>query len=61
MYQMGVVLFWVYDDSPKQAKTIELIERTVPLVGRLISLSRLPGLNKVAGDLTKLFTDLRSK
>lgn len=31
-YQMGVILYWIYDDSPKSKKTFELIDKTVPLI-----------------------------
>jgi AcrR family transcriptional regulator len=38
---MGVVLFWVHDRSPDQRRTRRLIDGVVPLVDRLVSLSRL--------------------
>ncbi|MCC6138283.1 MAG: TetR family transcriptional regulator [Bdellovibrionaceae bacterium] len=31
-YQMGVILYWIYDTSPKSQKTYELIDKTVPLL-----------------------------
>lgn len=58
LYQMGVVLYWVYDSSPQQRNTIHLIERTVPLITKLLGLSRIPGLKNIAGDLMVLFEDL---
>jgi AcrR family transcriptional regulator len=60
LYQMGIVLFWVFDDSPEQAKTFQLIHRTVPLVSRLIGLARLPGAKSLASEVAKLFSDLRT-
>ncbi len=45
--QMGLVLFWVHDDSPGAARTYALVDRTVPIVSRLVGLARyrlLPGL-----------------
>ncbi|GAA0801645.1 TetR family transcriptional regulator [Spirilliplanes yamanashiensis] len=48
---MGVVLFWVYDRSPGQRRTRRLIDGAVPLVDRLVHLSRLrvlrPALRQV--------------
>jgi AcrR family transcriptional regulator len=38
---MGVVLFWVYDGSPESRRTRRLIDGAVPLIDRLVSLSRL--------------------
>lgn len=60
LYQMGIVMFWAFDSSNDQTKTIQLIERTVPLVARLIALARVPGFKSVATDITRLFADLRS-
>ncbi|WP_329313422.1 TetR/AcrR family transcriptional regulator [Streptomyces sp. NBC_01262] len=40
MYQMGVVLFWVYDRSPGSERTRRLVARTAGLVARLVALSR---------------------
>jgi AcrR family transcriptional regulator len=48
---MGVVLFWVHDRSPGQRRTRRLIDGVVPLIDRLVSLSRLrvlrPALRQV--------------
>jgi AcrR family transcriptional regulator len=38
---MGIVLFWVHDRSPDQRRTRRLIDGVVPLIDRLVSLSRL--------------------
>lgn len=32
MYQMGVILHWIYDSSPGSKRTYELIDKTVPLI-----------------------------
>src|SRR5262245_13319437 len=50
LMSLGIVLFWVHDDSPGCARTYRLIERTVPLVDRLVGLSHLPGLRGVVRD-----------
>jgi AcrR family transcriptional regulator len=54
LFHMGVVLRWVYDASPEQAETRLLVERTVPVIGQLVSLSRLPVLRGSAHDLMAL-------
>jgi len=59
LYQMGVVLFWVYDDSPGARKTYLLVERTVPLVVRLVGLARYRLLRGVVNDVLQLLRDLR--
>ena len=41
-FQMGVIFFWVLDDSPDQARTARLLELAVKSVTSLIRLSALP-------------------
>jgi AcrR family transcriptional regulator len=60
LLQMGLVLFWVYDDSPQQARSHTLVERVVPLVDRLARMSRLPGIRGLVDDLVELVVTLRS-
>jgi AcrR family transcriptional regulator len=55
LFHMGVVLRWVYDASPDQAETRLLVERTAPVIGQLVGLSRLPVLRGSANDLMALF------
>jgi len=42
MYQMGVILFWIYDRSPGQRRTAVLLDKSIVLVVRLIRLSVFP-------------------
>ena len=41
-FQMGIILFWVTDDSPGQARTVKLLELASKSVAGLIRLSGLP-------------------
>jgi AcrR family transcriptional regulator len=59
LLQMGVVLFWVYDDSPDQRRSRELVSRIVPLVDRLVRMSRLPVVRGVIDDVLGLVAALR--
>jgi AcrR family transcriptional regulator len=61
MLHMGLVLFWVYDGSPGQARTRLLVSRAVPLVDRMVRLSRLPVVRGVVDDLVGLLAALRSE
>jgi len=54
LYQMGLMLFWVYDSSPHQQRTRLLFEKTLSIVVRLIKLSGLPLMRPVR----KIVTDL---
>ena len=59
LYSLGVVLDWVHDTSPGCSRTYLLIDRTVPLVDRLIRMSRLPVLRSTLADIVSLVDDLR--
>jgi AcrR family transcriptional regulator len=59
LYSLGVILYWVHDTSPGAAKTYALIDRTVPLADRLLSLSRYRVLNSTLTDVISIIEDLR--
>jgi AcrR family transcriptional regulator len=59
LYSLGVILFWVHDSSPGCAKTYRLIDRTVPLADRLISLSRLRVLSSTLTEVISIIDDIR--
>lgn len=59
LLEMGVVLFWVYDGSPDQQRTRTLVRGAVPIVDRLVRLSRLPVVRGVVDDVVVLVEALR--
>lgn len=46
-FQMGVIWFWVLDDSPSQTRTARLLEASTKSVAGLIRLSALPLMRPV--------------
>lgn len=54
LYLMGVVLFWVYDRSPGQQRTRVLIERSVPLINRVVGMSRSRLLRPATRELVSI-------
>lgn len=56
---MGVVLFWVYDSSPGQRRTRKLIDGAVPLIDRLVTLSRLRVLRPALRQILALLDTIR--
>ncbi|MEV4317844.1 TetR family transcriptional regulator [Actinocrispum sp. NPDC049592] len=58
LYLMGIVLFWVHDRSAGRSRSRMLVNRTVPLVDRLIHMSRLPGLRPITREIVSLAGDL---
>ncbi len=47
MFQMGILLFWIYDRSPQQKKTHTLLDQSLRIVVTLIKLSGLPLMRPV--------------
>lgn len=42
LYQMALILFWIYDRSPEQQRTRLLTDKSIVIVVKLLELSRLP-------------------
>jgi AcrR family transcriptional regulator len=42
MYQMGILLFWIYDRSEEQSRSRQLVKRSAGMVVLLLKLSNLP-------------------
>ncbi len=58
-YQMGLVLFWIYDDSPGRRRTHAMIDHTVDLVARTIGLANVPLLAPIRRRVLHLLRDLK--
>jgi AcrR family transcriptional regulator len=56
---MGVVLFWVYDKSPDQRRTRRLIDGAVPLIDRLVALSRMRVVRPALRQILALIDTIR--
>ncbi len=59
LYSLGIIMYWVHDTSPGCAKTYRLIDRTVPLADRLVSLSRLRILRTTLTDVISIIEEMR--
>lgn len=42
LYQMGLLLFWIYDPSPEQRRSHQLLEKSLNMVVTLLKLSNVP-------------------
>jgi AcrR family transcriptional regulator len=58
MYQMGIILFWINDNSRGQAKTTLLLEKSLDVVTRLIRLSKLPLTGPIRRSVVQLMDAL---
>jgi AcrR family transcriptional regulator len=59
LYHMGIILFWIHDTSAKRARTYRLIDRTVDLLDKLISLASNPLMRPVRKRALNLVSELR--
>jgi AcrR family transcriptional regulator len=58
LYQMGIVLFWVHDRSAGTTRSRDLVDRTVPLVARLVAISRYRMLRSIVDQVVDLVRTL---
>jgi AcrR family transcriptional regulator len=59
VYHMGIILYWIHDTSPGCAKSYLLMERSVKLVLRLVSVFQFPLLRPFTKELLGLAAELR--
>jgi AcrR family transcriptional regulator len=59
VYQMGIVLFWIHDPSPKHRRTYRLIDHTVDLLDKLIHLASNPLMRPLRKQALRLIDEIR--
>ena len=59
LYSMGVVLFWVHDQSVDAGRSKLLVQRTAPLLARAVELSGMALLQTAISDTLHLIEELR--
>ncbi|MDX3071932.1 TetR/AcrR family transcriptional regulator [Streptomyces sp. NPDC088354] len=57
MYQMGIVVYWVFDHSPDCERTRRLVARTAPLGARILKLSRYRLLRPIVREVRELLKE----
>jgi AcrR family transcriptional regulator len=60
LHLMGVVLFWIHDESPGRRRSHRLAERTAAIVARLVALASNPLLRPLRRTVLDLLADLRT-
>jgi len=53
----GILLYFIYDQSPNQERTRKLVDGILQLVVRMVSLAKLPLLKPVRGSIFSLLRD----
>jgi len=60
VYHMGIILFWIHDKSPKHRRTYRLVDHTVDLIDKLISLASNPFMRPLRKQALHLVDELRA-
>jgi len=60
VYHMGIVLFWIHDPSPKHRRTYRLIDHTVELLDKLISLASNPFMRPLRKQALRLVDEMKN-
>lgn len=59
LFEMSVILFWIHDESQGRARTRKLIQRTVEIVSKLISVASFPLLKPLRKSALDLVDELK--
>jgi len=58
LYQMGIILFWIYDRSPNQQRTARLLASSLDLLAGLVKSSSVPLLAPFRRRVVKIIEDV---
>ena len=59
IYHMGIILFWIHDKSPNHRRSFRLVDHTVELLDKLISLASNPFMRPIRKQALKLVEELK--
>ena len=60
LHLMGIVLFWIHDDSPGRVRTHRLAERTAGIVAKLIGLASNPLMRPLRRQVLELLAEIKT-
>jgi hypothetical protein len=55
---MGILLYFIYDQSPGQERTRKLIDGAIRIIVRILSVARLPIMKPLRGSLVSLLREI---
>ncbi|MBX7148595.1 TetR/AcrR family transcriptional regulator [bacterium] len=58
LYHMGLIFFWIYDNSPDQQKTLRLLDKSFGMIESLLKLSKNPLLGSIRKNILALLGEL---
>jgi AcrR family transcriptional regulator len=60
LYQMAMILFWLYDRSPRQERTQQLMEKSLGFLVNLLRISTLPLMKPLRKNILELLETVSS-
>jgi len=60
LYQMALIMFWLYDRSPGQERTRRLMDRSLGLLVNLLRISTLPLMKPLRKAVLELVEDVEA-
>jgi AcrR family transcriptional regulator len=60
LYHMGVILFWIHDDSREQRRSRRLVDGSVTLIAKLVATASNPLLRSLRRSVLQLIADTKS-
>lgn len=60
LHLMGIVLFWIHDESPGRRRSRRLAERTAGIVGKLVTLASNPLMRPLRKSVLEMLASLRA-
>lgn len=60
LYHMGIILFWIHDSSPKRQRTYRLVDQTIDLLDKLISLASNPLMRPIRKKALLMIAELQN-
>jgi AcrR family transcriptional regulator len=57
LYHMGLIFFWMNDNSPGQAKTLSLTQQSLKIILELLKIARLPLMGALLKPITGLMQE----
>lgn len=60
LYNMAVILFWIYDQSPNYIRTFRLIELSSDLIANLVNVASMPIMAPLRKSIVDLLDKLRN-
>lgn len=57
LFDLGILLFWIFDSSPGRGRTSRLLELSIEILWQLLKIQRLPFARRLLGSVLRLLDE----